>query len=193
VEKGARMDLLTILSIAVGLSMDAVAVAMASGCAAKKIELRPTLRMAFFFGLFQVLMPVAGWLAGLGFKKIIAGFDHWLAFFLLSFIGCKMFWEARHNDGCKVQTNQVGLAVLLGLAVATSIDALAVGLSFSLLAVHIATPVLIIGLVTFSLSFLGVFIGHRFGSWFAGKVEFLGGAILIAIGLKILIEHLRGG
>lgn len=187
------MNLLTVLFIAFGLSMDAVAVAMANGCAAKKVELRQVLRLAFFFGLFQLLMPVIGWLAGWGFKKIISSFDHWLAFILLTFIGGKMMLEARRGHDSRMETKPLSLPVLLTLAVATSIDALAVGLSFSLLAVNIIAPVLLIGLVTFCLSLLAVFVGHRFGTWFAGKVEVLGGAILVAIGLKILLEHLRGG
>jgi manganese efflux pump family protein len=187
------MDLLTVLFIALGLSMDALAVALASGCAAKTIEWRLALRMAFFFGLFQMLMPVLGWLAGLGFKRVIAGFDHWLAFGLLLLIGAKMIREGRRPDDCRSRNNLLSLPVLLGLAVATSIDALAVGLSFSLLAVDIITPVLIIGLVTFLLSFLGVLAGHKFGALIAGKMDMLGGLILIAIGAKILLEHLQGG
>jgi len=185
------MDLLTVFFIAFGLSMDAMAVAMVNGCAAKKIEFHPALRMALFFGFFQMLMPVVGWLAGLGFKKVISSFDHWLAFGILFFIGSKMIWEARRPEACRTRTSLLSLPVLLGLAVATSIDALAVGLSFSLLAVDIITPVLVIGLVTFCLSFLGVWAGHKLGSWIAGKVEILGGLILIAIGSKILFEHLH--
>ena len=187
------MDLLTVFFIAWGLSMDAMAVALASGCAAREIPWRPALRMAFFFGFFQMLMPVAGWLAGLGFKNVIARVDHWLAFLLLLFIGVKMIREARRPRDCRPRDNPQSLPVLLGLAVATSIDALAVGLSFSLLAVEIITPVLIIGLVTFLLSFLGVLAGHKFGTLIARKVEIIGGMVLIAIGLKILLEHLRGG
>lgn len=187
------MDLLTILFIAFGLSMDAVAVAIANGCAAKKIELRPALIMAFLFGFFQMLMPVIGWLAGFSFKKTIASYDHWLAFIILFFIGAKMLWETRHSKECRAKANIMSMPVLLGLALATSIDALAVGLSFSLLAVEIIIPVLIIGLVTFFLSFFGIRIGHKLGSKISGKVEILGGLILIAIGLKILLEHLRAG
>lgn len=187
------MDLLTIFFLAMGLSMDAVAVAMASGCAASEVEIRPALRMAFLFGFFQMLMPLIGWLAGLSFKRVIASFDHWLAFVLLLIIGGKMIRAARRPKDCGARTNLLSLPVLLGLAVATSIDALAVGLSFSMLAVDIIVPVLIIGLVTFSLSFLGVLAGHKFGSWLAGKMEILGGLILIAIGSKILLAHLQGG
>lgn len=188
------MDIVTVLFIALGLSMDAVAVSLASGCAVRKVELRQALLLAFLFGLFQTLMPVAGWLAGLGFKHVIAAYDHWLAFILLAFIGGKMIHEASRGIACRKQgSGRMRLPVMLGLAVATSIDALAVGLSFSLLAVNIVVPVLLIGLVTFSLSLLAVFAGQRFGTWLAGKAEALGGVILIAIGLKILVEHLRGG
>jgi len=190
-----KMDLVTILLIALGLSMDAVAVSLASGCSAGKgkAEPRQALLLAFLFGLFQTLMPVAGWLAGLGFKRVISAYDHWLAFILLAFIGGKMIREAGRGQACRPRPGRMSLLVMLGLAVATSIDALAVGLSFSLLAVDIVVPVLIIGLVTFSLSLLAVFAGQRFGIWLAGKAEALGGMILIAIGLKILVEHLRGG
>ena len=187
------MDLLTVFFIAAGLSMDALAVALASGCAAQGITWRPALRMAFFFGFFQMLMPVLGWLAGLGFKDVIASFDHWLAFILLFIIGVKMIREALRPRDCRPPSDPFSLPVLLALAVATSIDALAVGLSFSLLAVDIVVPVLVIGLVTLLLSFLGVLAGRRFGALIAGKVEIGGGLILIAIGLKILLEHLRGG
>jgi len=186
------MDLLTILLIALGLSMDAVAVAMASGCSAGqgKVNRRQALLLAALFGLFQALMPAAGWLAGLGFKAVISRIDHWLAFVLLVFIGIKMIREAPRRGECRVRANGMGLAVMLGLAVATSIDALAVGLSFSFLAVGILVPVLIIGTVTFVLSLAAVYAGQRFGSRMAGKAEVLGGLILIAIGLRILLGHL---
>jgi putative Mn2+ efflux pump MntP len=189
------MDLPTILLIALGLSMDAVAVAMASGCAGGtgRVDGRQALLLAALFGLFQALMPAIGWLAGLGFKGVIARFDHWLAFILLAFIGGKMIREARRGGECRVRVGGMGLGVMLGLAVATSIDALAVGLSFSLLAVAIVFPVLIIGAVTFVLSLAAVYVGHRFGGWLAGKAEVLGGLILIAIGLKILSAHLLAG
>ncbi len=186
------MDLPMIIILALGLSMDATAVALASGCAAKKIEIGLALRMAFFFGFFQMLMPVLGWLAGLGFKGHISSLDHWLAFGLLFFIGVKMIREARRPADCRSRSNLSSLPLLLTLAVATSIDALAVGLSFSLLAIDIVTPVLVIGLVTFSLSLAGVLAGYRLGALIAGKVEVLGGLILIAIGCKILFEHLWG-
>jgi putative Mn2+ efflux pump MntP len=187
------MDLLTIIILALGLSMDATAVALASGCAARRIQIVQALRLAFLFGFFQTLMPVLGWLAGLGFKRHISSLDHWLAFALLLFIGAKMIREARRPVDCRSGGNLSSLPLLLTLAVATSIDALAVGLSFSLLAVDIVVPVLVIGLVTFCLSLAGVLAGQRLGALIAGKVEVLGGLILIAIGGKILLEHLRGG
>jgi putative Mn2+ efflux pump MntP len=126
------MDLLTILLIALGLSMDAVAVAMASGCAAGKgkVDGRQALLLSLLFGLFQSLMPMAGWLVGQGFKGVISRFDHWLAFILLAFIGGKMIREARRQGECRAGGNRMGLAVMLGLAVATSIDALAVASAF---------------------------------------------------------------
>ena len=189
------MGIVTVLLIALGLSMDAVAVSLASGCAAgkAKVDWRQALLLAFLFGSFQALMPVAGWLAGLGFKDLISGVDHWLAFALLAFIGGKMIREASRGPACRPRDKRLSLPVMLGLAVATSIDALAVGLSFSLLAVDILVPVLLIGLVTFALSLLAVFAGQRFGGRLAGKAEVLGGAILIAIGLKILLEHMGRG
>jgi putative Mn2+ efflux pump MntP len=187
------MDLLTVIILALGLSMDATAVALASGCAASRIHIGQALRLALLFGFFQTLMPVLGWLAGLGFKSFIASLDHWLAFGLLLFIGVKMIREARRPVDCRPGGNLSSLPRLLTLAVATSIDALAVGLSFSLLAVDIVVPVLVIGLVTFCLSLAGVLAGHRLGALIAGKVEVLGGLILVAIGAKILFEHLRGG
>jgi len=189
-----HMDILTVLFIALGLAMDAVAVSLASGCAVRKLDLRQALLLAFLFGLFQTLMPVAGWLAGLGFKHVISAYDHWLAFILLAFIGGKMILDASRGTACRGQGGgRMRLPVMLGLAVATSVDALAVGLSFSLLAVDILVPVVLIGLVTFTLSLTAVFAGQRFGARLAGKAEALGGVVLIVIGLKILVEHLRSG
>ncbi len=187
------MDLATILFIALGLSLDAVAVSLASSCSAPRVDRRQVLALSFLFGLFQALMPVAGWLAGLGFKSLISRIDHWVAFLLLIFIGGRMILESRRVPDCRRHAGRMGLMTMVALAVATSIDALAVGLSFSALAIRIALPVLLIGLVTFVLSLLAAFAGRRFGARLAGKAEALGGLILVAIGLKILLEHLRGG
>ncbi|MCU0275463.1 MAG: manganese efflux pump MntP family protein [Acidobacteria bacterium] len=187
------MDLATLLLVALGLSMDAVAVSLASSCAAPTVDRRQALVLALLFGVFQALMPLAGWLAGLGFKTLISRFDHWLAFVLLVFIGGRMVLESRRGPECRLGGQRLRPATMLALAVATSIDALAVGLSFSALAVDIILPVLLIGAVTFVLSLLAALAGRRFGERLAGKAVALGGLILVAIGLKILVEHLRVG
>jgi len=184
------MDIFTILFIALGLSMDAFAVSVSSGFTIKRLHINNALRIAVFFGLFQAIMPVIGWSAGLTLKDFISSIDHWVAFGLLSIIGLKMILESREIDPDKKQTDPLNIYTLLILSVATSIDALAVGLSLSLLNISIITPSIIIGITTFILSFIGVFIGNRVGHFFEKKIEIAGGIILIAIGVKILIEHL---
>lgn len=183
------MSPLPLILIAFGLSLDAFAVSVASGIVIRRERVRHALKVALFFGGFQALMPVIGWLAGLGLRSLIAGIDHWIAFGLLLGIGAKMIVESRELDraeaGCPTDT-----PVLFTLAVATSIDALAVGLSFSLLRVAIALPVLVIGAVTFAVSFGGFLAGSRLGHCFEKKIELIGGLILIGIGVKILLEHL---
>lgn len=187
------MNLTTILLIALGLSLDAVAVSLVSSCAASRVDLRQALSLSLLFGLFQALMPLTGWLAGLGFKSLVADFDHWVAFILLVFIGGRMVVSALRSGACRPQPARLGLWTMLGLALATSIDALAVGLSFSALQVAIVLPVVLIGLVTFALSLLAAFAGQRFGARLAVRAELLGGLILVAIGCKILLEHLQAG
>jgi len=184
------MNLVTITIIAFGLAMDAFAVSIASGVTLKRVRLSYALRIALFFGGFQAVMPLIGWLVGSSFSSYIAAFDHWVAFGLLAFIGGKMIYESTILKEAEKKTDPRKLIVLFVLAIATSIDALAVGLSFSVLQVQIVNPVIIIGVVTFLLSFLGVYLGGKFGSIFENKIEFIGGIILIGIGLKILIEHL---
>lgn len=187
------MDIITILLIAVGLAMDAFAVSVASGMGIANIKTGHIVRIALFFGGFQALMPVVGWLAGLTLRGYIAPMDHWVAFLTLAFLGGKMIYEARfmsEGDRCKPS---VDYAVLLGLAIATSIDALAVGVTFAVLDVSVIEPVIIIGLVTFAMSYAGVMIGRKFCNFPGAKVEILGGLILIGIGLKILIEHMLKG
>lgn len=184
------MDTITVLSIALGLSMDAFAVSVTSGITIKNLKIRHAAKIAFFFGFFQLIMPVAGWLAGLSLRNFISGLDHWLAFGLLGFVGGKMIWESfKMGPETENKPNPLDFAVLLMLSIATSIDALAVGLTFSFLNVSIAMPVLIIGLVTFLMSLAGVFIGERFGHIFENKIETAGGIILTGIGVKILLEH----
>jgi len=184
------MSLIEILLLAVGLSMDAFAVSVASGFALRKFQLRKALRMAFAFGLFQALMPVVGWAAGRTFQSHVRGVDHWIAFGLLSLIGGKMIYEAARIDCAEDTSDPFAYLFLLVLAVATSIDALAVGITFAMLGAEIVIPVLIIGTVTFALSLAGVRIGHVSGHCFEKKIEVAGGLVLIGIGVKILIEHL---
>jgi putative Mn2+ efflux pump MntP len=135
-------------------------------------------------------MPLVGWLAGLSLTEYISGIDHWIAFALLTFIGCKMIYESTRLKPNEKNINPLNFYVLLLLSIATSIDALAVGVSFAFLQVAIATPIIIIGTITFALSFLGVFIGDISGYLFENKIEIAGGLILIGIGTKILLEHL---
>ena len=135
-------------------------------------------------------MPIVGWLAGLSLRDFISDIDHWIAFGILGFIGCKMIYEALRMELDREEVNPLNLSVLLMLSVATSIDALAVGVSFAFLNISIVTPVLVIGIVTFLLSYLGIFVGNRLGHFFEKKIEILGGLILIGIGVKILVDHL---
>lgn len=188
------MGIAELLLIAVGLSMDALAVSVCKGLGMKTgIKLKQTFLIALFFGGFQALMPFIGWLVGSQFEKYITAYDHWIAFALLCFIGGKMLYECIFKKGEDTVESESALNIkeLFVLAVATSIDALAVGVTFALLPdVNIGTSVLFIGLTTFLLSGIGVFIGNRFGSRFEKKAEIAGGVILILIGLKILLEHL---
>lgn len=185
-----HMNILTILFIALGLSMDAFAVSIANGFTIKQLRIDHALRIAVFFGLFQAIMPVIGWSAGIGLRDLIAMIDHWIAFGLLSIIGIKMILESREIKQEEEGKSPLTIYTLLLLSLATSIDALAVGFSLSLLSISIISPAIIIGLVTFLLSFAGVFIGKKFGHFLESKIEMAGGIILIAIGVKILIEHL---
>ena len=184
------MKLGTILFIAVGLAMDAFAVSVVTGSVYKDFKIRHALRMALFFGGFQAIMPVVGFLAGLGLVNYIAPYDHWVAFALLFFVGGKMIYESFQIDAVEKDRDPANLFVLLVLSFATSIDALAVGITLSLLKAPIALAVTIIGVVTFVLSYVGVALGKRFGHFFESKVEIIGGLILIAIGVKIVIDHL---
>ncbi len=184
------MDIVTIVFVAFGLAMDAFAVSIASGVAIKELRVEHALRIALFFGFFQAVMPVIGWLAGIGLKDFICGVDHWIAFGLLSMIGCKMIYESTKLETERKKINPLNVSVLLMLSIATSIDALAVGVSFAFIQMAIITPIIVIGAVTFLLSFLGAFVGNRFGHFFERKIELAGGLILIGMGVKILIEHL---
>ena len=186
----SQIHLVAILLIAVALAMDAFAVSIVTGSIYKDLHVKHAIRMALFFGGFQAVMPVLGFLAGLGMKEYISGVDHWVAFGLLSFVGGKMVYEAFQIESAEKNLDPSNLLILLALSIATSIDALAVGITLSLLTRAIALAVTLIGLITFGLSYAGVYIGKRFGHFFESRIEVLGGLILIAIGLKILIEHL---
>jgi len=188
------MPILTLFAIAVALAMDAFAVALATGVCLRRADAGQTLRMAGAFGLFQALMPVAGWLLGLTMRRHIEVFDHWLAFGLLALVSGKMIWEGLRGDedghACQGQDPTRGAQLLL-LAVATSIDALAVGLSFAMLGQDVWLAALIIGVVCFVITALGVKIGGLAGRFSATSrfAELLGGATLIGIGVKILYDH----
>ncbi|MCX6113539.1 MAG: manganese efflux pump MntP family protein [Proteobacteria bacterium] len=184
------MTPITVLLISIGLAMDAFAVSIGLGIKAKENKLRIALKTAFMFGVFQSLMPVIGWLLGNQFKDIIVSYDHWVAFFILVLIGAKMIYESTKIDKkCPATDNADRFITLFMLAIATSIDALAVGISFSFLDILITIPVIVIGCVTFIFSFIGVEIGNRLGCHAKSKAEVLGGLILIILGIKILLEH----
>ena len=183
------MDIPTMLLIAFALAMDAFAVSIANGIVVTHQRRRSAVTMALFFGGFQMFMPVMGWLAGLGVKELITGVDHWIAFGLLAFIGSKMIYDSTNErDGKK--ENRLTINTLLTLSIATSIDALMVGLSFAFLQTYVVTPIITIGIVTCSLSLMGFYFGNTLGRFFGNKVKIVGGVILIAIGLRILLEHI---
>ena len=189
------MGIIELLLTGVGLAMDAFAVAVCKGLSMKKINYGHAFMIALFFGVFQAMMPFLGWALGTQFKDYIVSVDHWIAFVLLAIIGGKMLKEAfesgkedeekADDDGGKLNYKELFL-----LAIATSIDALAVGVTFAFLNVNIYLAIAIIGVVTFLLSFVGVVIGNIFGSKFEKGAQIAGGVILIGIGLKILLEHL---
>ena len=187
------MDFLTLIGIAIGLSMDALAVSVANGFMIKQLRLRHAFRIAFFFGFFQALMPLIGWAAGITFSQYIKTFDHWIAFGLLILVGGRMIWESvSSSQKDAVAKNCLHFPTLLMLSIATSIDALAVGVSFAFLDITIWLPILVIGLITFVICFIGVNIGSKLGPIFGNKLGIIGGLVLIGIGIKILIEHLGG-
>lgn len=187
------MSFFEIFMIGVGLSMDAFAVAICKGLNMRKLDKAQTLVIALFFGGFQALMPFIGWLLGKQFESYITSFDHWIAFILLAFIGGKMIWDVLKGGEEETETagdSSLDIKELFVLAIATSIDALAVGISFAFLQVNITSAITLIGCTTFVISAAGVFIGHKFGNKYEDKASLAGGIILILIGLKILLEHL---
>ena len=183
------MKLYEIILISIGLAMDAFAVSICKGLSMKKINWKSTIIIAIYFGLFQAIMPVFGYLLGSSFSVIVQKLDHWIAFILLAIIGGNMIKESK-DDEAEKRNDKVDFKTMIILAIATSIDALAVGVTFAFFKVNIILSISIIGLITFILSFVGVIIGNKFGDKFQNKAEFTGGIILIFIGLKILLEHL---
>ena len=186
------MMLLEIFAIAIGLAMDAVAVSIVNGISISNIKNKDALKIAFFFGLFQAAMPLLGWSLGNEFKEILSAYDHWIAFGLLLAIGLNMIRESckPHNEK---QKDNLQFYMLIAMSIATSIDAFATGFGLSLLSINIYISILVIGFVTFILSFLGVKFGKQLGCKTSKKVEVTGGIILILIGIKITIEHIIKG
>ena len=182
------MNLSDIIVLSIGLAMDAFAVAICKGLSMKQFRIRYAFLIAFYFGAFQAGMPLLGYLLGTAFASFVASIDHWVAFLLLGLIGANMikesFSEEEHID------ERLDTPTLILLAIATSIDALAAGVTFAFLPVSVYTAVAWIGILTFLICFCGVYIGKRFGTYFRNKAEFAGGAILILLGLRILLEHL---
>ena len=183
------MGFFEIFMIGVGLSMDAFAASVCKGLSMRKAEVKNILIIALFFGGFQALMPAIGYVLGAQFQEAIASIDHWIAFVLLALIGGNMIHEALDNDEEEADAS-LNVKTMFLLAVATSIDALAIGITFAFLKVNIIPAVCFIGIVTFIISFAGVKIGNVFGARYKNKAEIVGGIILILLGLKILLEHL---
>ena len=184
------MSFLDIFLIGVALSMDAFAVSICKGLSVKKAGVKHVLTVGVYFGGFQALMPMLGFLLGYKFESFITNIDHWIAFVLLAIIGGNMIREALGKDEDDKENDDFSFRAMLPLAVATSIDALAVGISFAFLGVDIVTAALLRGATTFVLSGAGIFVGNIFGSKYKSKAELAGGIVLILIGAKILLEHL---
>ena len=183
------MSLWELFVIAVGLSMDAFAVSICKGLSVRRLKPKHVLIVGLYFGGFQALMPLLGYFLGKQFQSLITSADHWIAFILLGLIGFNLLREARNGDEENLN-DSMGVKAMLPLAVATSIDALAVGITFAFLQVQIAPAVSFIGVTTFLLSAAGVKIGNVFGMKYKAKAELFGGIVLILMGLKILLEHL---
>lgn len=184
------MSFWEILLLAIGVSMDAFAVSIGKGLSAQRASLREALTVGLWFGGFQALMPVIGYYLGISFAELVTKVDHWIAFGLLLLIGGNMIREALQPEDEKPADTSFGFRTMLVLAIATSIDALALGISFAFLGTNLWSAILVIGLTTFGFSAVGLLIGKKVGTRFHAGAEILGGVILILIGVKILIEHL---
>ncbi len=183
------MNIIEIAVIGVGLAMDALAVSICKGLSMKNLNWKHAIIIASYFGIFQALMPILGYLLGSTFNSFVESVDHWITFGLLTIIGINMIKDSFDDENEKRNDN-IDVKTMLLLAIATSIDALAVGITFAFYNVNLTVAISIIGIITFLLSFLGVELGKKFGDKFQNKAEKMGGCILIIIGLKILLEHL---
>ena len=183
------MGIIELLLLSVGLAMDAFAVSICKGISMKRMNWRKALTIGMYFGGFQALMPVIGYFLGTAFESIITNIDHWVAFILLGIIGGNMIKEA-FEDESENCNEDVGFKTMIMLAIATSIDALAVGITFAFLKVNLIAAISMIGVITFVLSVIGTKIGNRFGDKYESKAELVGGVILVLLGIKILLEHL---
>lgn len=183
------MDFTELIIIAIGVSMDAFAVSICKGLSICTIRPRHAGLTALWFGGFQALMPLLGYFLGVSFADFVSDVDHWIAFILLGIIGGNMIKESLHKEECCTVDPDFSFGTMLAMAVATSIDALAIGVSLAFLKVNIWSAVLVIGLTTAMFSAAGVYIGNAFGNRYKSKAEFAGGVILMAMGLKILLEH----
>lgn len=184
------MGFFDIFFIAVGVAMDAFAVAMGAGTSGHGQRIRPAVRLSFHFGLFQFLMPVIGWFAGVWLEKLVKDCDHWIAFGLLAFVGGHMIYESFHDEAKRQRADPTRGMRMVTLSVATSIDALAVGMSLAMLGVTIWYPSVVFGVVTGTLSLLGIYLGNRLRAVWGRRMELVGGLILIAIGARIVMTHL---
>lgn len=184
------MRLLEISLIGIGLAMDAFAVAVCKGLSMKKLDWKKAIIIALYFGIFQAIMPVVGYFLGSAFQSFVDSIDHWIAFILLVIIGGNMIKESfgGESENCN---EDIDFKTMVLLAIATSIDALAVGVTFAFLKINLLLAVTLIGIITFAISLLGVKIGNQFGSKYENKAELMGGVILLLMGVKILLEHLE--
>ncbi len=185
------MELFTIILIAFGLTVDSFAVSISTGIVVSHIRFLQAVRIAIVLAVFQGAMPLIGWFLGFQVKDIIVDYDHWIAFILLFLIGTKMIYESFKNEETKKNFNPLKYSVMIGMAIATSIDALIVGVSFAFININITIATIIIGTLTFLVSMIGMFAGKKIGIFFGRKIEFAGGIVLIGIGVKILIQHLN--
>ncbi len=183
------MGILELVLISIGLAMDAFAVSICKGISLKKMDWKKAIIIGVYFGGFQAGMPLLGYLLGVNFESLVTSIDHWIAFVLLGFLGFKMLKDSL-SDNEEDRNDDTSFKTMIVLAIATSIDALAVGITFAFLRVNILLAVLLIGVITFAFSVFGTKIGNKFGGAFENKAEFIGGLILILMGLKILLEHL---